>query len=71
VDLLQAVVVPALGRSKSGAMERFFHTTIDVTWMLFPVRGSYYDPRVAGLIMTFVAAMVEAMWGPRTLARYR
>jgi membrane protease YdiL (CAAX protease family) len=48
-----------------------FHTTINVTWMLFPVRGSYFDPRVTGLIMTFVATIVTVVWGPRTLARYR
>jgi membrane protease YdiL (CAAX protease family) len=46
-----------------------FHTTINLTWMLFPVQGSYFDPRVIGLIMTFVAAIITVVWGPRTLVR--
>lgn len=48
-----------------------FHTTINVTWQLFPVSGSFYDPRVTGAITAVVAAIVVAVWGPRTLARYR
>ena len=43
---------------KSVFAAALFHTTINVTWMLFPVRGSYFDPRVVGLIMTFVATIV-------------
>lgn len=48
-----------------------FHTTTNLTWMLFPVQGSYFDPRVIGLIMTFVAAIITVVWGPRTLVRDR
>ncbi len=48
-----------------------FHTTSNVTWQLFPIHGSYYDLRVTGLIMTFVAAIVTVVWGPRSLVRYR
>jgi len=50
------------GKSVFGAA--LFHTTINVTWQLFPVHGSYYDPRVTSLIMIFLAAVV-------TLARHR
>jgi membrane protease YdiL (CAAX protease family) len=57
------------GRSVFGAA--LFHTTINVTWQLFPIHGSYYDPRVTGLIMSLVAAIVAIIWGPRTLARHR
>lgn len=49
----------------------FFHTTINVTWQLFPIHGSFYDPRVTGLITAVVAVIIVAVWGPRTLARYR
>ena len=35
---------------------------------LFPVQGSYYDPRVTGVIMLFIAAAVAWLWRPRTLA---
>jgi len=45
-----------------------FHTTINVTWQLFPIRGSYWDPRVNGVIMAIAAVVVVVVWGPRTLA---
>jgi hypothetical protein len=48
-----------------------FHTTINVTWQLFPIRGSYWDPRVNGIILAIAALVVVAVWGPRTLAGYR
>lgn len=48
-----------------------FHTMINVTFQLFPVNGSYYDPRVTGLITTAVAVVVVVVWGPRTLVRAR
>jgi len=35
-----------------------FHMTINVTWQLFPVNGSYFDPRISGLISVLVAVMV-------------
>jgi membrane protease YdiL (CAAX protease family) len=57
------------GRSVFAAA--LFHATINVTWMLFPVQGSYFDPRVTGSIMAFVAAMVAVIWEPRTLTRNR
>jgi CAAX protease family protein len=47
-----------------------FHTMIDLTWQLFPIRGSYYDPRVTGPITAVVAVVVVIVWGPATLARY-
>jgi membrane protease YdiL (CAAX protease family) len=42
-----------------------FHMTLNVTWQLFPIQGSFYDYRVAGLIMAAVAAIVVAVWGPQ------
>ena len=48
-----------------------FHTTIDVTWQLFTIRGSYWDPRVNGAIIAIAAVVVVTVWGPRTLAEYR
>lgn len=47
-----------------------FHTMLNLTWQLFPINGSYYDPRVTGLITAIVAVGVVIIWGPRTLARY-
>jgi membrane protease YdiL (CAAX protease family) len=48
-----------------------YHATINVSCFLFPNYGSHYDPRITGLIITFAAAIVAVVWGPRTLARYR
>jgi uncharacterized protein len=46
------------------------HATANVSWLLFPINGSFYDPRVTGLIIAFAAAIVTVVWGPRTLARF-
>ena len=46
-----------------------FHAMINVTYFLFPVDGSYYDQRVTGVIMAFVAVIVTIVWGPRTMVR--
>ena len=56
---------------KSVLAAAVFHTTINVTWQLFPIRGSYWDPRVNGIVMAIAAVVVVAVWGPRTLAGYR
>jgi hypothetical protein len=46
-----------------------FHAMINLTWQLFPVNGSFYDPRVTGLITAAVAVVVVIVWGSRTLTR--
>ena len=48
-----------------------FHAMFNLTWQLFPVNGSYYDPRVTSLIITAVAVVVVIVWGPRTIVRTR
>jgi membrane protease YdiL (CAAX protease family) len=48
-----------------------FHAMSNLGWQMFPNHGSHYDPRITGLILAFAAAVVTALWGPRTLARYR
>lgn len=48
-----------------------FHMTFNVTWQLFPVSGSYFDPRVTGAILALVAVIIVLVWGPQTLARTR
>ncbi len=47
-----------------------FHAMINLTWQEFPINGSYYDPRITGVITAIVAVVVVIVWGPRTLARY-
>jgi membrane protease YdiL (CAAX protease family) len=46
-----------------------FHTIMNLTWQVFPINGSYYDPPVTGLLTAIVALVVVIVWGPRTLVR--
>jgi hypothetical protein len=46
-----------------------FHAMANLAWQLFPVQGSYFDPRIHGLIFAVIAAVVAIIWGPRTLSR--
>jgi len=48
-----------------------FHATVNVTWQLFPISGSYFDPRVSGLLVAAAAVVVIVVWGPKTLTRHR
>ncbi len=43
---------------KSVFVTVLFHASINVTYFLFPVSGSYYDPRVTGLILAAIAVVV-------------
>ncbi len=56
---------------RSVSIAAAFHAMINVSWQLFPVSGSFYDPRITGLIVTAVALVVVIAWGPRTLASRR
>ncbi|MDH4280580.1 MAG: CPBP family intramembrane metalloprotease, partial [Acidimicrobiia bacterium] len=46
-----------------------FHAMANLSWQLFPNDGSHFDPQNAGLVVSAVALMVIAFWGPRTLTR--
>ena len=46
-----------------------FHAMINLTWQLFPIDGSFYDPHVTGVITAVVAVVVVIMSGPRTFVR--
>ncbi len=35
-----------------------FHAMINLSWQLFPVNGSYYDPRIFGLVTFFIALII-------------
>jgi uncharacterized protein len=37
-----------------------FHAMINLTWMLYPIDGSYYDPKVTGIITALVTVVVIA-----------
>ena len=44
-----------------------FHTMINVSWALFPISGSYYDPFITFLILTFAVGLIGFFYGPKTL----
>ncbi len=44
------------GRSVFGVV--VFHAVSNVCWQLFPVQGSFFDPRVNTLFLALVAAVV-------------
>lgn len=48
---------------KSVIAAALFHDTSNVSWQLFPNYGSHWDPRITGLIITFLAAIVTVLWG--------
>lgn len=56
---------------KSVFVATLFHMTINLTWQLFPVNGSFYDPRISGSISALVAVIIVVVWGPQTLTRPR
>ncbi len=43
---------------KSVFAASLFHMTINLTWQLFPVEGSYYDPRITGTISALAAVII-------------
>lgn len=48
-----------------------FHMTINLTWQLFPVNGSYYSPSKTSLILLIITVCIVLYYGPRTLTRER
>jgi hypothetical protein len=46
------------GAGRSVFTASLFHMTIDVTWQLFPISGSFFDPKVSGLISAAIAVIV-------------
>lgn len=57
--------------NRSILIATLFHMTINVTWQLYPVNGSYYDPRITALVTTIAAGVIVLTWGPGTLTRGR
>jgi membrane protease YdiL (CAAX protease family) len=52
---------------KSVFIAALCHTMINVSWQLFPVDGSHYNPWIVGLITVPVVMIVVIVWGPKTL----
>jgi uncharacterized protein len=53
---------------KSVFAAALFHAFTNVSGITF---ANYYDPMITGLIVTSAAAIITAVWGPQSLARYR
>lgn len=47
-----------------------FHMMINLTWQLFPVNGSFYDPRVTSIILALTAVIITAVWGRELYRRH-
>jgi uncharacterized protein len=47
-----------------------FHAMGNVVWQLFPIHGSYFDPRVNTVMIVLAAVVVVVVWSPQTLAGY-
>ena len=45
------------------------HTTLNLSYLLFPVYGSHFDMRLGGLVMASVATAATMAWRPWTPAR--
>lgn len=56
---------------KSIFIAALFHMTINLTWQLFPVNGSYYSPSKTGIILTLLMVCIVIYYGPSTLVRKR
>jgi membrane protease YdiL (CAAX protease family) len=55
--------------SKSVLMVTLFHMTINLSWQLFPVEGSYYSPDKTSIILLLITICIIIYFGPRTLVR--
>lgn len=42
-----------------------FHTMINVSWALFPVSGSFYDPLVTFVILGIPSVAIAILWQSR------
>lgn len=61
--LIMVWLYEAAGRSLAGAV--VFHAMNNLAWQLFPVRGSWFDPRLHGLLMAGIAlALILLMPAP-------
>jgi uncharacterized protein len=69
VSLRVAMVWLYNNTGKSVSAAALFHAISNLCWQSFPVHGSYFDPRINGLIMFGIAVVITIGEGPRTLGR--
>jgi uncharacterized protein len=46
-----------------------FHTMVNVSWALFPIAGSFYDPLLSFAILTLAGGLIVSLWRPTARAR--
>jgi uncharacterized protein len=56
---------------KSVFAAALLHAMGNVCWQLFPVHGSYFDPRSNCIVTALTALAVTIIWGPGELVRKR
>jgi membrane protease YdiL (CAAX protease family) len=61
--VIMVCIYNSTGKSVFGMA--LYHASSNVSWQLFPIHGSFFDPRVTGIITTFVAILAAAFWDPR------
>jgi len=47
-----------------------FHTMINLSWALFPVAGSYYNPLVTFVILAIAVGAITSLWRRNTLSSF-
>lgn len=60
-----------MGSGRQVPVAVLFHAMINVTYVLFPVDGSHYDPAVTSVILAALVAAVLFLPGENSLARFR
>jgi uncharacterized protein len=50
---------------KSILIAVLFHMMFNVSWALFPIAGSFYDPVITFLILAFPVLAIVALWRPQ------
>ncbi len=67
------VIIVGLYNATGGSVftAALVHAMSNLCWQLFPVDGSFYDPRVTGLILAAVALLGIALSGSMTPAKAR
>ncbi|MEJ8302928.1 CPBP family intramembrane glutamic endopeptidase [Saccharibacillus sacchari] len=67
--VLMAKLYLISGRSLVSAI--LFHMTINMTWQLFPINGSYYDPAVTSVLVVLFAIGIAVYYGPHRPSRHK
>ena len=62
---MRIIIVWLFERSSSGILVAvLFHTMINVSWALFPIAGSYYDPFITFALLAVSAGLIVWLWRP-------